>query len=233
MAAGYRQFCPVALAAEVLAERWTPLVVRELLCGSSRFSELRRGLPRIPPATLDARLKKLEPLGVVTRCNTNGGWTLTEAGQALFPVIDALGVWAQRWLQAGTLEEQNLDPGLLMWDIRRTVRPLGKGGFRRVIEFRLTGVPPNKQRYWLLRGDGEIDLCYRDPGYPLDLAVAVSLRDLTAIWLGHLELDRALACGVLRLEGSRTEREDFTTWFALSPSAGEAQPRDPSDMPAA
>lgn len=222
MASGYGQFCPVALAAEVLAERWTPLVVRELLCGSTRFNELQRGLPRISPATLDARLKKLQLVGIIRRDAAGEAYTLTDAGRALFPVIEAMGLWSQRWLHHDMIEDRNLDPDLLMWDIRRTVPTNGPGEPRRVIEFRLAGVAPRKQRYWLVRDPGETDLCYRDPGFPLDLSVAVPLRVLTAIWLGHKPLTAALTDGSLRLDGSRAEQAAFRGWFSLSPFAPAA-----------
>lgn len=223
MGTRYGQFCPVALAAEVLAERWTPLVVRELLCGSTRFNELQRGLSRISAATLDARLKKLQLAGIVQRDPAGGAYTLTEPGRALFPIIEGMGLWAQHWLRHDMVEDRNLDPDLLMWDIRRTVTTAPIDQQRKVIEFRLAGVTARKQRYWLVRDPGETDLCYRDPGFALDLAVATPLRVLTAIWLGHLSLKAALTDGSLRLEGAQAEQRAFRDWFSLSPFAPAAQ----------
>ena len=124
---GYNQFCPVAMAAEVLGARWTLLLLRELLAGSTRFNDLRRGVPRMSPALLSKRLKDLETAGIVTRGKTSGGpdffeYQLTDAGRDLRKVIEAVGVWGQRWVETeATLE--NLDPELLMWDMRRNIDP--------------------------------------------------------------------------------------------------------------
>jgi DNA-binding HxlR family transcriptional regulator len=124
---GYNQFCPVAMAAEVLGARWTLLLLRELLAGSTRFNDLRRGVPRMSPALLSKRLKDLETAGIVTRCKASGGpdffeYRLTDAGRDLRKVIEAVGVWGQRWVETeATLE--NLDPELLMWDMRRNIDP--------------------------------------------------------------------------------------------------------------
>lgn len=217
-AEGYRQFCPVALAAELLAERWTPLVVRELLCGSTRFSELQKGLPRMSTALLDARLKRLQFAGIVERREESGRptWTLTPAGRALFPVIEAMGVWSQTWLRHDLAAPQNLDPDLLMWDIRRnvaTVPPPGPG--RYLVVFELSGVPARKRLYWLVFQGGAVDLCYRDPGGEPVLRVASPLQLLTRLWLGHVTRERAMREG-LRLTGPHEAVADFPRWFVLS-----------------
>src|SRR6185437_8845504 len=151
---GYGQFCPVALAAEVLAERWTPLVIRELLLGSVRFNDLQRGVPRMSSSLLARRLKELQFAGIVERRRRVGaGWEyhLTPAGRELFPVVEKMGLWAQRWLRHKLVDAAHLDPDLLMWDIRRTVvnhaRPAGE---RYVAQFQLSGVPVSRRRYWLV-----------------------------------------------------------------------------------
>lgn len=116
---GYGQFCPVSMASEILCSRWTTLVIRELLCGSTRFNELRRGVPKMSPALLSKRLKELEQAGVITaerKPNGTVDYRLTEAGEDLKPVITGLGMWAQKWMES-RLSLQNLDPSLLMWDI--------------------------------------------------------------------------------------------------------------------
>ena len=119
---GYGQFCPVSMASEVLCSRWTTLVVREFLCGSTRFNELRRGLPKMSPALLSKRLKELEQSGIIATRSVNGitDYQLTSAGEELRPLIIGLGNWAQRWMES-RLSLKNLDPSLLMWDMRRNL----------------------------------------------------------------------------------------------------------------
>lgn len=217
---GYGQFCPVALATEVLAERWTPLVIRELLLGSVRFNDLQRGVPRMSPALLTRRLKELQFAGIVERRpGANGGWEyhLTPAGRELYPVVEKMGLWAQRWLRHKLVEDANLDPDLLMWDIRRNVaKEIRPGGRRFVAEFRLSGVPASRRRYWLVFERGRVDLCYKDPGFEVDLFVETSLGVLTRVWLGHLTIDRAIGAEKLRLDGARADVAAFRSWFALS-----------------
>lgn len=217
---GYGQFCPIALAAEILAERWMPLVIRELLCGSVRFNDLQRGVPRMSSALLAQRLKQLQFAGIVERRRGGGGafeYHLTPAGQELFPVVEKMGLWAQRWLRHDLVDTANLDPDLLMWDIRRNVvgKALSRDG-RYVVEFRLSGVPISRRRYWLVFEGGVVDLCYRNPGFEVDLFVEASLRMLTQIWLGHVPIEQAIRDDRLRLDGSRGDRHAFRSWFALS-----------------
>ncbi len=217
---GYGQFCPVALAAEVFAERWTPLLIRELLCGSVRFNELQRGVPRMSSSLLARRLKELQFAGIIERRRGGGrGWEyhLTPSGRELFAVVETMGVWAQRWLRQKVVEPVNLDPDLLMWDIRRNVVAHVKPGERRhVTEFQLSGVANGRRRYWLVFESGHVDLCYRDPGFAVDLYVSASLRALTEIWLGHVPIERAVREDRLRLDGSRRDVSAFRAWFGLS-----------------
>jgi DNA-binding HxlR family transcriptional regulator len=217
---GYGQFCPIALAAEVLAERWTPLLVRELLCGSVRFNDLQRGVPRMSSALLARRLKELQFAGIVERRRGAGGgfeYQLTAAGRELFPVVETMGRWAQRWLRHDLVDTANLDSDLLMWDIRRNVVAKSPPRERRyVAEFRLSGVPISRRRYWLVFERDVVDLCYRNPGFDVDLFVAASLRVLTQVWLGHIAIEQAIRDGRLQLDGSRGDIAAFRSWFALS-----------------
>lgn len=217
---GYGQFCPIALAAEILAERWMPLVIRELLCGSVRFNELQRGMPRMSPALLAQRLKRLQFAGVVERRRGEGGgleYHLTAAGRELFPVVEQMGLWAQRWLRHDLVDTANLDPDLLMWDIRRNVAAHAPKWNRRfVVEFQLSGVPISRRRYWLVFERSGADLCYRNPGFAVDLFIEANLRALTQIWLGHVPIKKAVRDGHLRLDGARGDVEAFFSWFALS-----------------
>jgi len=217
---GYGQFCPVALAAEIFAERWTPLVVRELLCGSVRFNDLQRGVPRMSSALLARRLKELQFAGIVERRLGASGsfeYHLTPAGRELFPVVEKLGLWAQRWLRHDLVDTANLDSDLLMWDIRRNVLARSPPRETRyVAEFRLSGVPVSRRRYWLVFERGAVDLCYRNPGFDVDLFVEASLRLLTQVWLGHVEINQAIRDGRLRLDGTRDDVRAFKSWFVLN-----------------
>jgi DNA-binding HxlR family transcriptional regulator len=217
---GYGQFCPIALAAEILAERWMPLIIRELLCGSIRFNDLQRGVPRMSSALLARRLKQLQFAGIVERRPGGAGgfeYHLTPAGQELLPVVEQMGFWSQRWLRHDLVDTANLDADLLMWDIRRFV--VGKAAprdGRYVAEFRLSGVPISRRRYWLVFERGVVDLCYRNPGFDVDLFVEASLRVITQIWLGHVPIEQAIRDGGLRLDGPRKDIVAFRSWFALS-----------------
>lgn len=230
---GYGQFCPVAVTAGILAERWTPLVVRELLSGSTRFNELQRGLPRMSSALLSRRLKELEHAGIIVRQRTDKGWEyrLTPSGQELRPIIESMGLWSQRWLRHELVADQNLDPDLLMWDIRRMVSPdkvTHKSRF--VVQFEFSDVPKSHRRYWLVFDDGAVDLCVRNPGFDVDVFVRTGIRVLTEVWLGHVPLDATIRQERLSLEGSRQDVAAFRASFTLGPFAPAGQaPAGPSE----
>src|SRR5689334_5210392 len=165
----YGQFCPVAKAMEVLDERWTLLIVRELLLGSTRFNELRRGVPKMSPALLSKRLRALERAGVIER--TEGkGYALTESGLELRPIVDALGAWGVRWIPQ--IGQADLDPHLLMWDVRRTVPVENWPRARTTLAFAFSDVAPKDRYWWLVVNGDEVDSCDADPGY--DVAVTVA-----------------------------------------------------------
>lgn len=218
---GYGQFCPISRAAELLTTRWTPLIVRELYFGSTRYADLRRGLPRLSSALLSQRLKELEHSGIVTSQPAERGpgfiYGLTEAGRALFPVLESMGRWAQAHSRDDMTREENLDPDLLMWNIRRRVTDEGIPRDRRfVVSFHFLGVPAPRSRFWLLFWDGDIEVCQRDPGYTVSLALTAHIRTLTQIWLGHLPLEQAIRKNELLLEGDRQHVRAFPRWFTLS-----------------
>ena len=217
---GYGQFCPLAKASEIVAERWTPLVLRELYCGSHRFNELRRGLPLMSPSLLSQRLRELVAGGLVEKVEAESGsgseYWLTLAGEELRPVIESLGVWGARWVQK-EVKKNDLDPGLLMWDVRRRAdATLVPPDEQITVEFDLSGVPVKKGRYWLVFRGGEVDLCMKDPGHEIDLQVSAHLRVLTEIWTGHRDLDSALRSGDLDLDGARVHVRLFPKWFVRS-----------------
>lgn len=218
---GYGQFCPVARAAEVLTERWVPLIIRELLCGSVRFSELQRGVPRMSSALLSQRLKELEFSGIVERrpdpSRRGAEYHLTKAGRELYPLVVGMGTWAQRWLRNDLTAAQNLDPDLLMWDIRRRVTAESTGhGERFVVQFEFSGVPVSRRRYWLVFDRGEIDLCVKDPGFEPDLYLYSHVRTMTEVWLGHASIDESARKGNLRIEGPPSAARRFRDALAFS-----------------
>lgn len=221
---GYGQFCPVAMAAEILCQRWTMVVLRELVAGSTRFNELRRGVPRMSPALLSKRLKELEEAGVIEHRNTPGGgseYRLTEAGHDLGTVVMAVGTWGQRWVRSHP-SLRNLDPGLLMWDMRRNLDPSPMPARRCVIEFTYPELTPAKRHWWLIVEPGkEIDLCSVDPGFDVDLYVATDLRTMTAIWMGLDDLRTARNSGRLDVTGDEALALSLGTWLRLSPFAHE------------
>jgi DNA-binding HxlR family transcriptional regulator len=225
---GYGQFCPVARAAEVLTQRWTPLVVRELLCGTRRFNDLRRGVPMMSPSLLSRRLRSLEQAGLVERHSSEGGreYHLTAAGQALQPVILAMGTWGIRWLQHELTPEQ-LDPALLMWDMQRRVNVEALPARRAVVHFRYHDAPRGMKRWWLVLDRPEVDLCLKDPGFPVDLNVGCDLRTMVQIWLGKRPMSGALRSGELVLEGPPELRRELRRWLKLSLFAGRNASQGP------
>jgi DNA-binding HxlR family transcriptional regulator len=217
---GYSQFCPVALASEVFAERWTPLIVRELLAGSHRFSELQRGLPRIPRALLVQRLGSLERAGLVERrpVRTGRGWEydLSVAGEELRPVVESLGRWGWRWA-ARELRPDNLDSKLLMWFVRRRIRvdrlPLERVTVR--LDFRgLPGV--STERFWLVLHRPEVDLCLSDPGFEVDLEVTTDVRAFTQVYLGYIRMVDAIRGGSVTVAGRSELRRAYGGWIGVS-----------------
>jgi DNA-binding HxlR family transcriptional regulator len=226
--ANYGQFCPVAMAAEIVCSRWTALVVRELLCGTTRFNELRRGVPLMSPTLLSKRLKELEEAGVVVTVPTSQPgvveYKLTEAGEDLRPVIMSLGFWGQRWVEK-SLSLKNLDPSLLMWDMRRWLDPTPLPNGRCTINFLFPDVQSAKRSWWLVidvvDGVGKVDLCSTNPGFETDLYVTSPLRSMTAIWMGFSTVTAEIAAGNLELIGDREIAKSMQQWLGLSPFARE------------
>ncbi|HET9149393.1 MAG TPA: helix-turn-helix domain-containing protein [Alphaproteobacteria bacterium] len=223
---GYRQFCPVAMAAEILCTRWTILVLREMIVGSSRFNDLRRGVPRMSPALLSQRLKELEAAGIVVRRPSKTDpsvleYRLTAAGDELRPLIEAFGTWGQRWIDR-ELSLKHLDVSLLMWDMRRNLDPTPMPERRSVIQFQYPELPRTQRFWWLLvEPEKGTDLCSIDPGFDVDLYVAADLRTMTAIWMGLDNVRAALRSERMTLNGDRGLADNMQAWLGLSPFAKE------------
>lgn len=216
----YGQFCPVARTAELVCERWMPLVLRELMCGSARFSEIQQGVPLISPTLLSKRLRQLQAAGVVERTSPGRGGTyaLTAAGWELYPLIEAMGVWGQRWARSDYGPDE-LDPGLLMWDLRRMLRPEGLAERPVVVEFRLRNARARRTTYWMVVDDA-VELCLVDPGRPVDLCVHADLRALTEVWMGDRTWSQAAGEGLVEVLGPPTLAQRFGGWLGHHPVLG-------------
>jgi DNA-binding HxlR family transcriptional regulator len=222
---GYGQFCPVSMASEILCSRWTTLVVRELLCGSTRFNDLRKGVPKMSPALLSKRLKELQQSGVITvtrRPNGSTEYHLSESGEELRPLIMGLGNWAQRWMES-RLSLKNLDPSLLMWDMRRSVNVKSFPQRRCTIQFLYSELPTAQKNWWLVVESGDVDLCNFDPGHELDLLVTSSLRSMTAIWMGLSSIKTESDGGQLQIEGDPALAGSMQQWLGLSSFAHQTR----------
>lgn len=222
---GYNQFCPVAMAAEILCSRWTLVLLREIVVGgSTRFNELRRGVPRMSPALLSKRLKELEKAGILSRSQVPGQqdvfeYRLSDAGRDLKPIIEAVGVWGQRWIETDA-SLKNLDPNLLMWDMRRNIDPTPLPQQRSVIQFIFSDLREAERNWWLIvKPDREVDLCSVNPGFDVDLYLATNLRTMTEIWMGYTTLTRAKESGTLAVTGNSKIEADLGVWLKLSPFA--------------
>ena len=214
---GYGQYCPLALASEVLAERWTLLVLRELMLGARHFNDIHRGVPRMSPSLLTRRLRSLERAEVVERQRVGRRieYRLTDAGQALRPVIESLAVWGKSWLPA-TLSEERADPDLIIWDMHRRMNTDLLPAGRTVIRFVLVDQPEATRRRWLVCERSGVDVCVNDPGHSVDLEVESDSRTLVRVWYGDLPLERALDDGRIELHGPRVLCAAFPSWLQLN-----------------
>ncbi|HEY7595004.1 MAG TPA: helix-turn-helix domain-containing protein [Actinophytocola sp.] len=219
---GYGQFCPVAQALEVLGERWTLLVVRELFSGSHRFNEIHRGVPLMSPTLLSQRLRRLQRAGIVER-GPAGDYLLTGAGRELWPVVEGLGVWGQRWARA-EIRREHLDPSMLMWDMRRRIDLDAIPARRTVIELRFRGVERGHAVWWLLLDRANVDVCLSDPGFGVDLLVDADLRTMIMVWMGDVPLTDALRAGRVVVTGTPALERAFPRWLRLSVLAGVERP---------
>jgi DNA-binding HxlR family transcriptional regulator len=227
--AGYGQFCPVAVACEVFAQRWTPIILRELLAGAELFNEIHRGVPGISRALLVRRLRQLEEAGVLRRQPRPGRrghtYRLTAAGAELRSVVDGLGAWGQRW--TARFERRNLDPGLLAWNMRRRVARERLPERRVVVRLRFVGVPAGRRgprTFWFILEPAEVELCVSDPGFEIDLYVEADLATMARIWMGDLSFEGALRARRLELFGPRELETAFPSWWQLSRFAKVPRP---------
>jgi DNA-binding HxlR family transcriptional regulator len=200
------------------------LILREFCAGSTRFNELRKGVPRMSPTLLTKRLKELEAAGVIARVSRNGGdateYRLTRSGEDLKQIVMSIGFWGQRWVETRVALD-NLDPDLLMWDMRRFVDPAQLSSDKCTVRFRYSDLSSAKRHYWLVIENGQADMCSIDPGFDVDLYVQTDLRTMTSIWMGVTTVSKEIRNGQLELIGPRELCGSMQEWLGLSPFAKE------------
>lgn len=217
----YGQYCPMARAVELLGDRWTLLIVRDLFCGAEHFNQLERGLPGISRALLSERLRRLEKYGILTRqpapTGRKSAYRLTQAGLDLFPIIESLTHWGARWA-FGEPRPDELKPLLLIGWMRGRVCRENLPARRVVVEFRFPETRPRD--YWMVLTPDDVSICLTHPGFEVDLYVTADLASLYKVWAGRMPFSTALANDQIRMHASPEYARAFPTWFALSPIAG-------------
>ena len=225
----YGQFCPIAKASEIFANRWTPLLMRELMAGSHSFNDIHRGVPLISRAVLVTRLRDMERHGLVERRERADGagrdYWLTQSGEAFRPVISALGQWGLAYARE-RIRPTDLDPSLFMWGLRRRT-DLGALPDRRVVvRFEFAGVPASRSKFrlmWLVLQRSGVDVCAKDPGFEVDLTFRGRIADFVAVYLGHI-LWTELAGRRLFLDGDRQFLAAVPSWLKLDKVVGRDFP---------
>jgi DNA-binding HxlR family transcriptional regulator len=220
----YGSFCPVAQASEVVAQRWVPLVVREIMVGYHRFNEIRRALPLISPSVLAQRLKLLEENGIITRQTDAGGvsYHLTPAGEELAPIIQSLGHWAHKWISRDYRSDQ-LDPAVMMWALRRHIRAAAFPSGRSVLHFILEGEPSRRRYWWVVvdrDAEPDVDICQSDPGHRVTLTITTTVRAMADVLAPNTELAESLKRGLITVRGDAELAKRFDTLFALESEWG-------------
>ena len=218
MHGSYGQYCPLALAAEVLGERWNILLISRLGEGFTHFNEIHRGLPGMSATLLSNRLEQLDRAGIVQRQRAKNGkgfsYSLTSAGDALIPVIDQLGVWGHHW--ARDMTDEDLNPVFLLWSMHLRMDTARMPERRTVLEFRFSGAPKDCNRFWLVKESGELEMCLKDPGLEVDLSVKSDLRCFIEAWRGFRDFDEEIEAGNIQLAGPEKLRKQFPGWLQLS-----------------
>lgn len=217
--ARYGQYCPLSMAAEILGTRWTLLLLRELLEGSTQFNDIARGVPLMSRSMLSQRLKDLEGAGIVTRRAEGRGkpthYRLTEAGQSLGSIVRSIAEWGQEWIDTDPSLE-DVDTDFLMWDVRRNLRLPEDLASPFVLHFHFPDGPDGKTDHWLVVENGEIDVCYIDPGHDVDVHIEADVKDFTRVWMGWLPIVQAQDEGRLHVDGPPRFARDVPEWLGLS-----------------
>lgn len=214
---GYGQFCPIAKASEVLGERWTHLIIRELHMGSEGFNDLKKGMPLISPTLLSTRLKSLEYHGIIERKekDNNISYFLTEAGNEFIPIIMSIGSWGHKWVRSD-LSEKDLDPSVLMWDIHRNIKTDFFKQSRTVIQFVFIDFTSKMRNFWLVITGDDVDVCLKDQGYEIDLVISTKLKTLAEVWMGDSTLMHEMRAGNIQVKGEQYLRQNMLTWLGTN-----------------
>lgn len=218
----FGQFCPIALASEVLTQKWMLLIVRELNAGATRFNEIRRGVPRISSTLLKQRLDQLHVAGVLQKRPREKGpgdeYFLTEAGRELKTVLQSIGTWGQRW--ARDIAPDDLDPGWLVWAMHRRLKTSAMPKSRTVLEFEFLDAPKNQRSFWLVC-DSDVEVCVKHPGFDTDLRIRTNVITMAEVWRGIRPIQSEISSGRIELIGRDNLKRDFPSWLLLSVFARE------------
>ncbi|NND43665.1 MAG: helix-turn-helix transcriptional regulator [Silicimonas sp.] len=222
----YGQYCPIAISLELLGGRWTMLIIRELIDGSSRFNDIHRGVPLMSRSLLSTRLKELEVAKLVSRTHSaqsgHAEYSLTEGGRSLLSVVVAVGKWGQEWLNKSP-HLDDIDGGYLMWNIRKTSTWIEEMGPRAVVRFEYSDWDEDHRFHWLVIEESATDLCYIDPGHEVDVWISTDLRTMVEVWMGWRPLRDALDAGDISIDGHSDLVRDPLRWIGQSPLAGIRQ----------
>ncbi|MEM7253574.1 MAG: helix-turn-helix domain-containing protein [Pseudomonadota bacterium] len=215
---GYGQYCPLALAAELLCERWTILVISRVIDGCTRFNEIHRGVPKISATLLSQRLAQLEHAGLLERKPLQNGrgssYELTDAGRELDPIIMSLAAWGQRW--ARDMENDDLDPAFLAWSMHTRINTDAMPAGRTVLEFAFSGTHKGFSRFWLVVEDDRVDMCLKHPGFDADVVISADIRRFVEAWRGFRDLRKEIRAGHISVEGRPALRKKVPEWLLLS-----------------
>lgn len=224
---GYGQYCPLALAAETLCERWNLLIIRRLIDGCRRFNDIHQGVPKISATLLSQRLQALDDAGLITTVPSESGrgknYLPTDACLELESITNQVAVWGQRWSR--DMRQEDLDPEFLLYSLHRRVDAKSMPAGRTVIGFRFTGAPRHCNRFWLIHTDGRAEMCLKDPGFPEDILVRSNLRRFIEGWRGLRDLRADIRSGRIRVDGPAGLVRQFPKWLMLSAYADTPRQR--------
>ncbi|MBX2820570.1 MAG: helix-turn-helix transcriptional regulator [Rhodothermaceae bacterium] len=227
MQKGYGQYCPLAIAMELLGQRWTVLVISRIIDGCHTFNEIHRGVPKISPSLLSQRLNDLIEHGIVRKEKQPGkntfNYYVTEAGQDLEGIIMNIAVWGQHW--GRDMKMEDLDPAFLAWSMHTRINSSAMPPGRTVLEFEFTGIPHELNRFWLVNTDGNVDMCLKHPGMETDLLITADLKTFVEAWRGLRDLRAEINERQINLTGPSELRKAFPDWLLLSSLAPYARKR--------
>jgi DNA-binding HxlR family transcriptional regulator len=216
--ASYGQYCPLALAAELLCRRWTLLIVSRLIDGCRTFNEIHQGVPRISPSLLSMRLTELENAGITRRTKNKDSrrhtYELTQAGWDLENIVTQMAIWGQHWARDNAMDD--LDLGFLAWSMHLRINGERMPPGRTVLQFEFSGAPTDFRRFWLINTDGKVDMCLKHPGFETDLLINANLREFVETWRGFRDLRTEIKAARIKLTGTRQLRKAFPDWVMLS-----------------